>query len=66
MQSMLLSKTHHIPIMGEKEKALDWLEKCYQDQDGACWSLRVDQLYDSLRNEPRFQALVAKIFASNR
>jgi len=52
--------------LGEKEKALDWLEKCYQDQDGACWSLRVDQLYDSLRNEPRFQALVAKIFASNR
>jgi TolB-like protein/tetratricopeptide (TPR) repeat protein len=47
--------------LGEKEKALDWLEKCYQDQDGACWSLQVDQLYDGLRNEPRFQALLKKV-----
>lgn len=47
--------------LGEKEKALDWLEKCYRDQDGACWSLKIDQLYDGLRNEPRFQALVKKV-----
>jgi adenylate cyclase len=51
--------------LGEKEKALDWLEKSYQDQESACWYLKVDPIYDSVRNEPRFQALVQKIFGSN-
>jgi adenylate cyclase len=48
--------------LGEKEKALDWLEKSYQDQESACWYLKIDQIYDSVRNEPRFQALVQKVF----
>src|SRR5216110_821367 len=48
--------------LGEKEKALDWLDKSYQDQESACWYLTVDPIYDSLRNERRFQALVQKVF----
>lgn len=52
--------------LGEKEKALDWLERSYQDQESACWYLKVDPIYDSVRNEPRFQALVQEIFGSNR
>jgi adenylate cyclase len=48
--------------LGEKEKALDWLEKSYEYQESACWYLKVDPIYDSVRNEPRFQALVGKIF----
>jgi serine/threonine-protein kinase len=51
--------------LGEKEKALDWLEKSYQYQESACWYLKVDPIYDSVRNEPRFQALVQKVFGSN-
>jgi len=51
--------------LGEKEKALDWLDKSYQDQESACWYLTVDPIYDSVRNEPRFQALVQKVFGSN-
>jgi len=47
--------------LGEKEKALDWLDKSYQDQESACWYLTVDPIYDSVRNEPRFQALVQKV-----
>jgi serine/threonine-protein kinase len=47
--------------LGEKEKALDWLDKSYQDQESACWYLKVDPIYDSLRNEPRFQALLKKV-----
>jgi serine/threonine-protein kinase len=47
--------------LGEKEKALDWLEKSYQDQESACWYLKIDPIYDSVRNEPRFQALLKKI-----
>ena len=47
--------------LGEKEKALEWLEKSYQDQDGVCWQLKIDSLYDGIRNEPRFQALLTKV-----
>jgi adenylate cyclase len=47
--------------LGEKEKALDWLEKAYEEQDSACWYLKIDQIYDSVRNEPRFQAILKKI-----
>jgi TolB-like protein/Flp pilus assembly protein TadD len=48
--------------LGEKEKCLDWLEKSYQQQDSACWYLKIDQIYDNVRNEPRFQALIQKVF----
>jgi serine/threonine-protein kinase len=51
--------------LGQKEKCLDWLEKSYEHQDSACWYLKIDQIYDSVRNEPRFQALVQKVFGSN-
>src|SRR6059058_6639797 len=48
--------------LGEKEKALDWLDKAYENQESACWLLKVDPIYDSVRGEPRFQALVKKVF----
>jgi len=48
--------------LGEKGKAMDWLDKSYQDQESACWYLTVDRIYDSVRNEPRFQALVQTVF----
>ncbi len=52
--------------LGQKEKCLDWLEKSYEQQDSACWYLKIDQIYDSVRNEPRFQALVKKIFGEEQ
>ncbi len=50
--------------LGEKAKALDWIEKAFEDMDPLFW-WNTDQLYDSVRNEPRFQALVQKVFGSN-
>ena len=47
--------------LGEKEKALDWLEKAYEDRDPIFWWINGDQLYDSLRGAPRFEALVQKV-----
>ena len=47
--------------LGDKAKALDYLEKSCEDQGESCWSLKVNPLYDSLRNEPRFQALLKKV-----
>jgi TolB-like protein/class 3 adenylate cyclase/Flp pilus assembly protein TadD len=52
--------------LGQKEKCLDWLEKSYEQQDSACWYLKIDQIYDSVRNEPRFQALVQKVFGAKQ
>jgi adenylate cyclase len=52
--------------LGQKEKCLDWLEKSYEQQDSACWYLKIDQIYDSVRNEPRFQALLKKIFGETQ
>jgi len=52
--------------LGEKEKSLDWLEKFYEQQDSACWYVKIDQIYDGVRNEPRFQALVKSIFGETQ
>ena len=46
--------------LGEKGKALDWLEKAYEERDPIFWWIQ-EQLYDSVRNEPRFQALMQKV-----
>ncbi len=48
--------------LGEKAKALDWIEKAYEDRDPMLW-WTTDQLYDSIRNEPRFQAVIQKVNA---
>jgi TolB-like protein/tetratricopeptide (TPR) repeat protein len=49
--------------LNNKDEALHWLEQGYEERDGSniCW-LKVDPLLDSLHGEPRFQALVEKIF----
>jgi adenylate cyclase len=46
--------------LGDNEKALHWLEKAYDDRDPIFWWINGDQLYDSVRNEPRLQALLRK------
>ena len=47
--------------LGDNRKALDWLEKSCENQEPICWWLKVDPIYDPLRNEPRFQAIVKKV-----
>jgi len=47
--------------LGENDKALDWLEKAYEDRDPIFWWINGDHLYDSVRNEPRFRVLVHKV-----
>jgi tetratricopeptide (TPR) repeat protein len=48
--------------LGDKEEALRWLKQSYQDRAGSDvgW-IRVDSLVDSLRDDPRFEALAEKI-----
>ncbi len=47
--------------IGDKEKALVWLQRAYQWHSSSLTALKVDPTYDPLRNDPRFQALVGRI-----
>ena len=42
-------------LLGEKEKALDALEKSWENREFMLPFVNVDPLFDSLRSEPRFQ-----------
>ena len=51
--------------LGNKDEALRWLEKDFNDRDG--WNvgfIRVDPILDSLRGDPRFQQLADGIVPS--
>jgi tetratricopeptide (TPR) repeat protein len=47
--------------LGDRDRALDWLEKAYEDRSLYLPLLGVDPAVDGLRSEPRFTALTAKI-----
>lgn len=51
--------------VGEKEKALDWLEKAYEARASGIMHLKVSPRLDSLRGETRFQELLRKIGLAN-
>ena len=52
--------------LGEKEEALRWLEKAYDDRAGDTMRMaNVDFLLDPLRAEPRFKAIIKKIFPAD-
>jgi TolB-like protein len=47
--------------LGDWAQALDWLEKAYEERaDGLTW-INVEPMFDGLRQQPRFQALVKKM-----
>lgn len=47
--------------LGEKEKALEWLEKAFESHTRDLVYLNVEPQYDSIRQEPRFQALLKRM-----
>ena len=49
--------------LGENEESLAWLERAYQERDMALLCLRADQdiWFSSVKNDPRFQAIVQKL-----
>jgi TolB-like protein/Flp pilus assembly protein TadD len=50
--------------LGEKDKAIDYLERAYRDH--ALSGIKVDPMLDPLRGDPRFEALVAKVFSAEK
>lgn len=51
-----------LTVLGDKQKALDELEYQLQVSNGLTeWELYLDPTWDPLRDEPRFQAMVANV-----
>jgi tetratricopeptide (TPR) repeat protein len=46
--------------LGERQVALDWLERAYEARDVHLVFLPVEARWDALRNEPRFRALIER------
>jgi len=47
--------------LGEREKAFEVLERCYEERLPSLTFLAVDAWFDSLRDDPRFQDLMKRI-----
>ena len=47
--------------LGEKDQALTWLEKAYEDRDENMTLLNVDPVLDSLHTDPRFTDLLQRM-----
>jgi TolB-like protein/DNA-binding winged helix-turn-helix (wHTH) protein/Tfp pilus assembly protein PilF len=47
--------------LGENDNALDWLEKAYADHSNGLLFIKVDPELDTLRSNPRFKSLQAKM-----
>jgi serine/threonine protein kinase/tetratricopeptide (TPR) repeat protein len=48
-------------VVGDNDRALDWLEKAYSERDGTLVWLKVHPRLDGLRGEPRFRDLLARL-----
>jgi DNA-binding winged helix-turn-helix (wHTH) protein/TolB-like protein/Tfp pilus assembly protein PilF len=65
-----LSKTSYVPPyhfavvyngLGERGKALDYLEKAFAEKNALMVFLKVEPMWNNLRNEPRFVSLLARM-----
>jgi eukaryotic-like serine/threonine-protein kinase len=52
--------------LGQKEKALEWLEKAYQEHDSGLVSIAVEPMFDPLRTNPRFADIVRRMKLPNQ
>jgi len=48
-------------VRGEKEKAFEWLQIAFDNHDTGMLALLVDPLLNSLRDDPRYKMLIAKM-----
>lgn len=47
--------------LGDKDHALEWLEKAYQEHSPIMHALKISPMFDPLRGDPRFQELQARM-----
>ena len=51
--------------LGDKERAIDEMERAYRERDANVAQIRVDPMLDDLRGNERFEALVNRIVPAN-
>jgi TolB-like protein/Tfp pilus assembly protein PilF len=51
---------HAYAALGRTSKALDWLDRAAAERCTGLMQIKLSPLYDSLRDEPRFQAVLAQ------
>lgn len=65
-----IGKKEHMPaamvagayaVIGDKENALDWLGRAYEEGSPYILSMRSDIVFENLREEPRFKELARKM-----
>ncbi len=47
--------------MGEIDKAFEWLERGYEDHEVDMFWIKVEPLFEPLRNDPRWQEMLDKV-----
>jgi TolB-like protein/Tfp pilus assembly protein PilF len=47
--------------LGDKNEAMNWLERSYAQQEGDIFSIRVNPFLEPLHGDPRFEALAQKV-----
>ena len=62
------SRTDRIPTLllayagsGQKERVIELLHKAYTEHSNAAVQIKVDPMYDAIRNDPRFQDLLRRL-----
>jgi len=51
--------------LGDKERAIDEMERAYRERDANVAQIRTDPMLDDLRGNPRFEKLVSQIVPGN-
>ena len=51
--------------LGDKEQAFAWLDKAVQERNGMALEIKVNPIYDKLRDDPRFQDLLRRVGLSS-
>jgi adenylate cyclase len=47
--------------LNEKDQALAWLQKCYDDRSTLLLNIKVDPIFEPVRSDPRFVSLLRRI-----
>jgi len=45
----------------DKDKTIEYLNKAYEDRDRKLTELKVDKIWDFVRDDPRFKELVKRV-----
>jgi len=48
-------------IIGEREQAIEWIERAYEERHPFIFYLKVDPTFDNLRSHPKYKALLIKL-----